>query len=168
MSQKELREFCVEKGFSFIKVQDEFRKNFDEIKVEFEISSAVRFRTCNSFSKSSIAWINANENKFGKLLMFRISNHTLKKIVICRNKELQFDLLSIKFKQSNKTSQNVLYDEYHITAHNEFDPYDDEQDLDPDGRLQNDARREMFEGFSDNGWGGLSGEEAELGYWNCD
>ncbi len=49
-----------------------------------------------------------------------------------------------------------------------YDPSDEPEDLDPTGELRNDAIREMYDIFDDGDWGGLDGEEADLGRWNTD
>lgn len=166
MSKRELKEFCLERNFSLIK--DEGRSSIDEIKNFFKISCEIHFRTCKTFSNSYVAWVDAKDNNLAKLTMFRISIRTAKKIVKGREIGEAFDLLSCSFKQSGNTSKNIQYDEYHITAHNEFDAYDAPDDPDPTGELKEDARREMYGGYNDGDWGGLSGEEADLGRWNCD
>ncbi|WP_418637841.1 hypothetical protein [Winogradskyella sp.] len=168
MSKKELKEFSIEKGFHYEDGEDDHRMDIEQIKLSFGIKNKIRFRTCKEYSNSSITWVNANENSTGKLLMLRISTHTLKKVVKGRNIGTEFDLLTFKYNRSGNTSQDVEYDEYHITAHNEFDPYDEPDDPDPTGELQNDARREMFGGYDNGDWGGLYGEEADLGRWNTD
>ena len=93
-----------------------------------------------------------------------LSKHGIK----AKETGVPYDLLYDRFAEKGTTSKGIPYFELHIMSRNEFDPYDEPVDLDPDGSLQSDARSEMSGGFDNGDWGGLTDEEAELGYWNCD
>lgn len=168
MSSKELKELWVRSGKSDIADKVEPRSTIEEIKNKHGLPDLLRFRKCKQFSNSVISWVSPENSIYEDLILVRISGHTAKKVKKSKETEIPFDLLSDYFAEKGRTSKGITYFELHIIAHNEFDPYDEPVDLDPDGSKQNDARRELYGGFDNGDWGGLSGEEAEIGYWNCD
>jgi len=168
MSTKDLKEYFIKKGSLELAKEIKGGESFNTIKSKHGISGKVTFRICKEYKNSVIGWINPKDSNYEELIMIRMSRYTFNKIKKSKSLQVPYDLLSDYFDHSAKTSRGVQYFELHVTTHNEADPYDEPVDPDPTGSLQNDARRELYGNYDSGDWGGLTGEEAELGRWNCD
>ena len=155
MSKKEMKEFLIEEGFPYEDGEDDHRMNIEEIKLCFGIKNKIHFNTCKEYPYSSIAWVNKHYNSTGKLLLIRISTHTLKKVIKGKNDGTEFDLLVFKYKRSGNTSYNNQYDEYHITAHNELASYGepDEPEYEYEKDNEQDYDRDTFDALTDGQYG---------------
>lgn len=78
--------------------------------------------------------------------------------LLSKNNELVFTI-------DTQIDQNH-YIEFYVTGIEELE--NEKYDPDPTGQLQNEARNEMNGNYDNGDWGGLTGDEAELGFWNTD
>lgn len=136
-SKNDLKKFLINKGFPDFDA--DAWKDIEGIKCHFGISGGIRFRKCNNFPNSFIAWIDSENTNLDKLLLLRISNSTLRNVLHGKQTGIAFDLLVTSQKNTGRTTENVLYVEYHITTHNEIDAYDEPDDLDSTGEKKGNS-----------------------------
>ena len=168
MSFQELKNYFLDTGRKDLAEIVEQGITIEEILSKHGIKGTLNFRVCKQYTNSLISWLRPTHSDYKDLILVRLSSYTAQIIKKAKETGVPYDLLYDRFAEKGTTSKGIPYFELHIMSRNEFDPYDEPVDLDPDGSLQSDARSEMSGGFDNGDWGGLTDEEAELGYWNCD